>query len=204
MRFYYIVAIIIIVTILPYVTLHYGRPAIAALKSFAEPRGSTADNTKSIGSNLTLQEVEELLQEHNKARAEVGVGPLHWSKQLAIYAVEWADHLAATKCRMQHRSESGQWKQEHGENLFMGTAGYYGVADAVKAWVSEKKYYKGGTLTASDQRGTSGNWHASGHYTQVVWGDTKQLGCAKVECKGNIIVVCNYDPPGNVLGQKPY
>ncbi|MCJ7547003.1 MAG: CAP domain-containing protein [Deltaproteobacteria bacterium] len=144
-----------------------------------------------------MQEVEELLQEHNKARAEVGVGPLHWSKQLAIYAEEWADHLAATKCRMQHRPQSGQWKQEYGENLFMGTAGYYGAADAVKAWVSEKKYYKGGTLT-------SFNWRASGHYTQVVWKDTKELGCAKVGCKGNIIVVCNYDPPGNFLGQKPY
>ena len=197
MRFYYIVAIIIIVTILPYVTLHYGRPAIAALKSFAEPRESTADKTKSIGSNLTLQEVEELLREHNKARAEVGVGPLHWSKQLALYAEEWATHLVLTKCRLEHRPDSGTWQQVHGENLFMGTAGYYGVADAVKEWVSEKKYYKGGTLTSS-------NWEASGHYTQVVWKDTTQLGCAKVACKGNIIVVCNYDPPGNFLGQKPY
>jgi pathogenesis-related protein 1 len=67
----------------------------------------------------------------------------------------------------------------------------------VKAWESEKKYYSGGALNFS-------NWHDSGHYTQVVWKDTKEVGCAKAECKGIIIVVCNYDPPGNVLGEKPY
>ena len=85
----------------------------------------------------------------------------------------------------------------HGENLFMGTIGYYHVADAVTAWESEKKYYHGQTLNSS-------NWYDSGHYTQIVWKDTEQIGCAKAECDGNIIVVCNYNPPGNVLGQKPY
>ncbi|CAI0401133.1 unnamed protein product [Linum tenue] len=32
------------------------------------------------------------------------------------------------------------------------------------------------------------------------------LGCARVVCNGNkgTIVICNYDPPGNVRGQRPY
>jgi hypothetical protein len=38
----------------------------------------------------------------------------------------------------------------------------------------------------------------TGHFTQVVWKQTKQIGCAKVTCKGMDIYVCNYDPPGNV------
>jgi uncharacterized protein YkwD len=151
----------------------------------------------SIGSHLSLQEVQQLIGLHNKARAGVGVGPVTWSKKLAIYAQEWANHLASTNCKLQHRPPSGKWKREHGENLFMGTAGHYGVADAVASWEGEKEHYRGQTLNPSD-------WYDSGHYTQMVWKNTTQIGCAKVECKGNMIVVCNYDPPGNIMGQKPY
>ena len=154
-------------------------------------------DSASIESNLSPKEVQQLIDLHNKARADVGVGPLNWSKELAIYAQQWADHLAFTDCEIKHRPHSGMWKQVHGENLFQGTSGYYGVADAVTMWESEKKYYKGGALNSS-------NWYDSGHYTQIVWKDTQRVGCAKVECNGRIIVVCNYDPPGNVLGQKPY
>jgi pathogenesis-related protein 1 len=152
---------------------------------------------RSTGSGLTREEIEKLLILHNKVRSEVGVGPLRWSGELAAYAQKWADHLASGGCNMEHRPHSGKYQQRHGENLFMGTAGFYGVEDAVKAWKSEKSRYKGGALNSS-------NWYGSGHYTQMVWSQTQQLGCAKVKCGGNMIVVCNYDPPGNVLGEKPY
>jgi len=194
MKRYNAAVIIILVTIMSYL-----QPQALAQSEGAQSSNAATtipDNT-SIGSDLTIREVEDLLQLHNKARAEVGVGPLMWSQKLAIYAQEWADHLASTQCRLEHRPHADKWKQEYGENLFMGTVGYYGVADAVKAWESEKVYYSGETLNAS-------NWNASGHYTQVVWKNTKEVGCAKAECKGNIIVMCNYDPPGNVFGQKPY
>ncbi len=150
-----------------------------------------------IGSRLTKEEVEEVIRLHNLIRADVGVGPLKWSKELATYAQGWADHLAEAGCKMEHRPHSGKWQQKHGENLFTGTAGFYGVGDAVKAWETERSLYKGGVLTNS-------NWYASGHYTQMVWCNTKLVGCAKVQCNGKIIVVCNYDPPGNVLWQRPY
>ena len=150
-----------------------------------------------VSSHLTPQEVRRLLASHNKARAEVGLAPLVWSDRLAMYAQEWADHLASTSRRTEHRPHSGTWKQEHGENLFMGTAGYYGVADAVAMWEREEVAYDGGAIGGS-------NVHACGHYTQLVWRNTKSIGCAKVECAGNVIIVCNYDPPGNVLGQTPY
>jgi pathogenesis-related protein 1 len=198
MKFYNAAVIIILVTIVPFITLADKPQTITQNQGTGKSNSKTAlHDSTSIGSSLTLQEVQKLLQLHNKARADVGVGPLSWSKELAIYAQEWADHLASAKCQMEHRPQSGQWKGEHGENLFMGTVGYYGVADAVKAWESEKEYYRGEALNSS-------NWHKAGHYTQVVWKNTKDIGCAKVACKGNIIVVCNYDPPGNVLGQKPY
>jgi uncharacterized protein YkwD len=151
----------------------------------------------SVGSRLTAPEARQLLTVHNGVRAEVGVGPLVWSEKLAMYAQEWADRLASTSCRIEHRPHSGKWKQEHGENLFMGTARFYGVADAVAAWAKEKSAYHGETIDMS-------NLYAYGHYTQLVWRNTKSIGCAKVECDGNVIIVCNYDPPGNFLGQTPY
>ncbi len=149
------------------------------------------------GSDLTLAEKRQLLLEHNRVRAEVGVGPLVWSERLADHARQWAEHLAASGCRMEHRPAAGAWAGPYGENLFTGTAGYYGVADAVQAWESEKSFFHGETLTSS-------NWHPAGHYTQLVWKKTREIGCGKAACQGRIIIVCNYDPPGNVLGEKPY
>jgi hypothetical protein len=45
-----------------------------------------------------------------------------------------------------------------------------------------------------------------GHYTQMVWKKTKRVGCAIVKCgdDGGVIIVCNYDPPGNWMKQKAY
>ena len=150
-----------------------------------------------MGSRLSTGEMKTLLSLHNEARRDVGVAPLVWSKSLAVYAQLWADHLASTSCRMEHRPRSGRWKQVYGENLLIGKTGYHGVEDAVRAWEGEKSGYHGATLNPS-------NWYPSGHYTQMVWKNTSRVGCAKAECRGNVIIVCNYDPPGNVLGQKPY
>lgn len=165
------------------------------------PKRSTSSTTEiggaSIGSRLSPQDVRELLVRHNSAREEVGAGPLTWSSGLAAYAQEWADHLASTGCKMQHRPGSGKWKQEHGENLLLGTVGYHGVVDAVTSWEGEKANYHGEPIDIS----TVSGW---GHYTQLVWRNTKRLGCAKVECGHNVIIVCNYDPRGNILGQTPY
>jgi pathogenesis-related protein 1 len=152
---------------------------------------------KTAGSRLNQDEIRALTRLHNKARADVGVAPLAWSADIAAYAQRWADHLAASGCRMEHRPSSGKWRRLYGENLFMGTAGAYGVGDAVEAWVGEKKDYRGKALDGS-------NWHAAGHYTQVVWRGTRRFGCAKSACRDMVIVVCNYDPPGNVMGQKPF
>ncbi|MDD3814945.1 MAG: CAP domain-containing protein [Desulfocapsaceae bacterium] len=149
------------------------------------------------GSRVSLTDAEKVVALHNKIRAEVGVGPLRWSEELAAYAQRWADHLAISGCGIEHRPRSGKWRQEYGENLFIGTASHYGTADAVMAWAKEKSNYRGDAIRAS-------RFPKVGHYTQIVWRDTKQIGCGTGLCRGNLIVVCNYNPPGNFLGQKPY
>jgi pathogenesis-related protein 1 len=133
-----------------------------------------------------------ILGHHNKVRADVGVGPLRWDDGLAATAQQWADHLAANGCRMRHRQPNA-----YGENLFQGTAGYYTAVDAAKGWESEKKLYRGGVLTRN-------NFAPAGHYTQMIWRDTARVGCGEALCNGTLLVACNYDPPGNVLGRKPY
>lgn len=138
------------------------------------------------------KDVQAILTHHNKVRAAVNVGPVKWSPGLAGYAQKWADHLAGGVCRMEHRSDS-----QYGENLFQGTAGQFTGLDAAKSWESEKKLYKGAPLTTSMIKPV-------GHYTQMVWRDTRMLGCGEATCNKMLVVVCNYDPPGNYLGRKPY
>lgn len=161
------------------------------------------DKAPAMGQNISSvsplgpQEAQQIVTLHNRIREEVGVAPLCWSDELAAYAQQWADHLVASRCRMEHRPRSGKWRQEYGENLFIGTAGYYGTSDAVMAWAAEKDKYRGGALHSS-------RWADAGHYTQMVWRNTMEIGCATGLCQGNLLVVCNYDPRGNFLGQSPY
>lgn len=168
--------------------------------------GCSGDRTVAINSpgkiyqaknGINKNDIKVLLTEHNRVRADVGVGKLVWSNKLGRYAQAWANHLAATTCQMAHRPKKGKWKEYYGENLFIGTAGFYSVREAVLAWESEKADYHYGTFTGK-------SYKPIGHYTQVVWKGSSKLGCGQALCNGNLIVACNYDPPGNYLGEKPY
>jgi hypothetical protein len=54
------------------------------------------------------------------------------------------------------------------------------------------------------RRLTASNWHPASHYTQMIWRDTTALGCGEAICDKTLIVACNYDPPGNYIGRRPY
>ena len=147
---------------------------------------------------VSPEEAQQIVDYHNKVRKEVGAPPVEWSPELATFAQAWANHLAATDCKLQHRPYNGQWAQKYGENIFWGGGKNYTVLDAGKAWYSEKKYWKGGKLNSK-------NWSKTGHYTQMVWSKTTQIGLGKAVCKnGAIIIVGNYAPQGNMMGEKPY
>lgn len=42
---------------------------------------------------------------------------------------------------------------------------------------------------------------SSGHFSQVLWMASRQLGVAFAKSNSRIIVVANYLPPGNIIGQ---
>jgi len=151
------------------------------------------------GSKIDATDAEAILKHHNKVRAEVGVAALSWSKEISAYAQEWAEYLGnANHCKLMHRSQAGKNIEPYGENVFSGTSGYYTPLHASLSWYAEKKDYR-------YQKVTQANWHPTGHYTQMIWKNTKQIGVGVAACKnGNFVVVANYSPPGNYMGEYPY
>ncbi|XWS67537.1 hypothetical protein CRYUN_Cryun04dG0014900 [Craigia yunnanensis] len=133
---------------------------------------------------------QDFLNAHNTARAAVGVGPMTWDNTVAAYAQNYANQRIGD-CKLVH---SGG---RYGENIAWGSADLSGTA-AVRMWVDEKANYDYTSNTCAPGK-------VCGHYTQVVWRNSVRLGCAKVRCNnGGTFIICNYDPPGNFNGQRPY
>jgi len=141
---------------------------------------------------VTIEEKDQILERHAYWRADVGLAPLTWSEDMAKLAEEWTYQLKREGCAFYHRPNNS-----YGENLFMGTVGYYDAGDAIDSWASEKADYD-----YESNRCNQGK--VCGHYTQIVWNNTTEVGCASIVCEGNVIWVCNYQPAGNYVGQKPY
>jgi len=141
---------------------------------------------------------DQILSVHNRERAEVGTGPLNWNDDLARDAQVWANHLASIGT-LEHAGRDVN--PNSGENLWMGTAGAYDYAQMAQGWADEKSWFRYGTFpdVSSD-----GNWASVGHYTQMIWKNTTEVGCAVATGGGWDVLVCRYNPPGNYMGEKPY
>lgn len=138
----------------------------------------------------------ELLDAHNQERANFGSAPLGWSPTLARDAQQWADRLAREGV-MRHGSQSERKGQ--GENLWMGTAGYYTPTEMISYFIAEKRDFKRGEFPHVSR---TGQWRDVGHYTQIVWQDTREVGCAVARGKRDEFLVCRYWPAGNTYGRK--
>lgn len=144
---------------------------------------------------------------HNRWRAEAGVTEkLAYSAELARSAQAWADDLKKThRCQARHSKSDGKY----GENIFWASAVEWsdGRRDVQKVtpqqvvdgWGNEKADY-------DYARNSCTTGKVCGHYTQVVWRTTKTLGCGVAVCEDSReqVWVCQYQPPGNWVGRKPY
>jgi uncharacterized protein YkwD len=131
----------------------------------------------------TQTEIQEWLQAHNNYRAIHGVDPVSWSETIASSAQDYAD-----TCPSGHSGSS------YGENLYWAT-NIRNRAVVVQGWYDENPLY--------DYNNPGWN-PAAGHFTQVVWKGTTEIGCGfKTGCGGDWpnVWVCQYNPPGNYLGQ---
>jgi hypothetical protein len=140
-----------------------------------------------------------LLASHNRERAMLGLEPMRWNPELARGAQDWANRLARTG-RFEH-SPDAPHEPPLGENIWGGTPGAYQPENMVGLWISEKRFFKPGVFPANS---TTGRVDDVSHYTQVIWSDTREVGCGVSEGVGEDILVCRYKSPGNIRGLVPF
>lgn len=135
--------------------------------------------------------IQQMLNAHNALRQAYGVPPLTWSPKLAAYAQEWANYLLQTN-QFAHRPEV-----PYGENLASAAGMQFSPDQVVKMWGDEAPHYNHAANSCNPGQ-------VCGHFTQIVWRNTRQIGCGMARANGRDVWVCNYDPPGNFVNQKPY
>ncbi|KAL4929195.1 putative extracellular SCP domain protein Pry1 [Aspergillus undulatus] len=134
-----------------------------------------------------------ILKTTNAYRAAYNASALTWNDTLADFAKSWAGG-----CNWEHSGAP------YGENLAYG---YVNVSSSITAWAEEASLY--------DFHKPTGFSEETGHFTQLVWKSTRQVGCGAVDCgvtslegaSGNgraqgWFLVCEYFPGGNVVGRR--
>lgn len=131
-------------------------------------------------------QIEACLKAHNVYRAKHGVPDLEICPNLCEKSQKVADDFIANK-----RSNRSQ-TDNYGENIFAVESSDPNYVingnEAVDSWYSGNKYYK------FEQPGFS---QKTGHFTQLVWKNSKKLGVGIAKVGGKTVVACLYDPPGN-------
>jgi len=158
--------------------------------------------TEPAAGGVTDAVKEEIVNKHNKLRK--GVQPtasnmltMTWNEEAAANAQKHAD-----KCTLKH-SVSAERKISTsgcGENMFF-SSNERSWSEAIQSWYDEVQDFQHGVGSV--------NGGVVGHYTQVVWYRSNEVGCAMSHCPNEApfkyFYVCQYCPAGNMGGvSKPY
>jgi len=157
---------------------------------------------------LTPQQLHELIDIHNILRALEGADNMElvtWNDFLASMAEKWA-----AGCDWKHGQPPLGDDPDYtsiGQNLYATTGSRINLTAAILAFYNEKRDYNYDTLKCTPNK-------VCGHYTQVVWATSRHIGCAYHRCQPlaglssafskALYLVCNYGPPGNYAGAKPF
>lgn len=172
------------------------------MPAFPRPFAAMALLAAACGPELTPQD-QAMLDAHNQVRASAqpapspALPPLRWSPEVAATAQQWAN-----ECTFSHNPRLG----DLGENIAaFSPAGAGTPQGVVQGWAAEAQNYDYAGDTCSS---------VCGHYTQLVWRATTTVGCAKATCTAASspfggtqnweLWVCDYEPAGNFVGEKPY
>lgn len=162
-------------------------------------------------------ERDTLLAQHNQVRSSAvpsaaNMSRLVWDAKLESVAQNWA-----AQCNFAHNPNRGSAYAalstnagQVGENIYVTTgtraSALSGTNAATALWASEVSDY-----THASNSCAAGK--VCGHYTQLVWANTRRVGCAIQLCPTVIglpnftnaqLLVCDYNPAGNFIGQSPY
>lgn len=153
----------------------------------------------------------EIVDAQNAVRAAASPTPtpplpaFSWGPTVAATAAAWA-----SGCTYAHNPDVHALYL--GENIAATRpVGAYSATEVVGLWASEAPFYDLATNTC-DETDPANEAHTCGHYTQLVWRDTLVVGCAVTTCSTGSpfgggtweFWVCDYAPPGNWIGQRPY
>lgn len=173
-------------------------PLLGALGLLCATGIAVTASASSPAGRSDLHRAADILALHNQEREQLGLPKLKWNVHLEREAEQWAYELSR-RGRLEH-ADRGK-RNGTGENLWMGSAGYWSYDTAVGLFIDEKKHYR---HNAFPEISKTGKWQDVAHYTQVVWRDTQEVGCAFITARGNDVLVCRYWPAGNVWGRKAY
>jgi hypothetical protein len=140
---------------------------------------------------MNAESIAEMLRAHNELRSARKIRPLKWSASLAESAQQWAEHLAAIGV-MQHNLEL-----RTGQNLYVIHGATTRPALVVRRWAEESRDYR-------EPEKYCRLGAICGHFTQIIWAETEEVGCGVASGERGQFWVCYYLPPGNVVGEKPY
>jgi pathogenesis-related protein 1 len=147
---------------------------------------------------ITRAEADEIVRAHNAWRKRAGALSIRWAADLATQAQNHARRLASEGCVIEH----GMLPDDVGENLFranpLRAKGrenellVVSPAQVVDAWGAESVDYSPASDSCAPNR-------QCGHYTQIVWPSTEEVGCGMAVCPSlGQVWVCRYRPRGNV------
>ncbi len=173
-------------------------PLVGAVAMLCATLGGMAASETSARESSDLHRAARILELHNAERNRLKLPALKWNIHLEREAERWA-HELSRKGRIEHADK--KTRNGTGENLWMGTAGIWPIETMVGLFIDERKHYRHGNFPDISR---TGKWADVAHYTQIVWRDTQEVGCAVVTARGNDVLVCRYWPAGNVWGRKAY
>uniref|UniRef100_A0A915KDR4 SCP domain-containing protein n=1 Tax=Romanomermis culicivorax TaxID=13658 RepID=A0A915KDR4_ROMCU len=147
-----------------------------------------AQDAETSASTLDSNQVQTVLNMHNQIRSKYGVPALVYDEKLAEFAKNYLESTGL--CNMQHNTDTCGFSSDGpvGENIAVVSGmSSPNVGLLVNAWIGEQRFYRGGNMPFSGIKGM-------GHFTQMIWHDTKSVGCGLLKCGNQAELICDYFP----------
>ena len=178
--------------------------ACACAGSNVDPDAGSDAGVPDAGPPRNDAGASEVVAAHNAVRVRAMPAPMpalpamSWHQGAADTAAAWVE-----RCEYKHNTAIDG---TYGENIYASYGSSPTPTQVVERWAAEAASYDYASDTCAVQE--------CGHYTQIVWRQSTGVGCAWKSCQTGspfpsgespwLFWVCDYAPPGNFVGQRPY